>query len=205
VGKKIRLQPKHKIILSSSSPRRQRLFRVLLKNFGLKFQIIPHNITEYIPENVKNYTNYAKKLARLKASAVSNREKGVIVGADTIVVQEGKILGKPRNREHARKILRRLSGKWHKVYTGIFITNNVEGKVFSACEVTKVKFRKLSEAEIDFYVKSKSPLDKAGAYGIQDDFGSTFVEKIIGDYFNVVGLPVLKTYLGVKKVFGLKI
>jgi septum formation protein len=171
----------------------------------LKFQIIPHNITEYIPENVKNYTNYAKKLARLKASAVSNREKGVIVGADTIVVQEGKILGKPRNREHARKILRRLSGKWHKVYTGIFITNNVEGKVFSACEVTKVKFRKLSEAEIDFYVKSKSPLDKAGAYGIQDDFGSTFVEKIIGDYFNVVGLPVLKTYLGVKKVFGLKI
>ena len=98
-----------------------------------------------------------------------------------------------------------LSGKWHKVYTGISIINNIEGKKFSACEITSVKFRKLSDKEINFYIGSNSPMDKAGAYGIQDDFGSTFVEKINGDYFNVVGLPIVKTYLGIRKVLSLNL
>jgi septum formation protein len=178
---------------------------VLLKNFGLKFQILPANIIECIPENIKNYAYLAKKLAHRKALRVSSGIKGVIVGADTIVVQNGKVLRKPKNKFQAKVMLKLLSGKWHKVYTGISVIDNITGRKFSACEITNVKFRRLGDDEINFYIRTNSPMDKAGAYGIQDDFGCTFVEKITGDYFNVVGLPVVKTYLGIKKVLGLKL
>ena len=97
-----------------------------------------------------------------------------------------------------------LSGKTHKVYTGLVILNSYSNKLYKTYEVTKVKFRKLLSKEIDFYVNSNAPMDKAGAYGIQDDFGSTFIEKIEGDYFNVVGLPLLKTYIGLKNFVKLK-
>ena len=102
-------------------------------------------------------------------------------------------------------MLRYLSGKEHKVYTGIAIYDTFSGKKYVDYEMTKVKFREIERNEIEFYVRGNSPLDKAGAYGIQDDFGSTFVEKINGDYFNVVGLPVVKTYIGLKNMLNLKL
>ncbi len=185
---------KNRIILASASPRRKLLLNALLKNFGLKFDVIQANIVEYIPEKVQNYGKFAANLAELKALEVAIRNDGIIIAADTIVAFQGKILGKPNNETEARRMLSTLSGNDHKVYTGLVILDTSNNKLFKSFEVTSVKFRKLSAKEISFYVKSGSPMDKAGAYGIQDDFGSTFVEKINGDFFNVVGLPVFKLY-----------
>lgn len=183
-----------RIILASGSPRRKLLLNALLKNFGLKFDVIQANIVEYIPEKVQNYGKFAANLAELKALEVAVRNNGIIIAADTIVVFEGRVLGKPNTQAEARKMLDTLSGNTHKVYTGFVVLDTSNDKLFKSFEVTSVKFRKLSRKEIAFYVNSGSPMDKAGAYGIQDDFGSTFVEKISGDYFNVVGLPVFKLY-----------
>ena len=141
-------------------------------------------------------------LAYLKALEVSKKHNGIIIGADTLVVLNGRLLGKPISKKDAVKMLQSLSSNEHKVYTGIAIINN-SNLIYKAFEVTKVKFRKLSFKEIKFYVASGSPMDKAGAYGIQDDYSSTFVEKINGDYFNIVGLPILKTYLGLNKILHL--
>lgn len=196
---------KTKIILASNSPRRKYLLGIVLNNFGLKFDVIPANIIECIPEKVKNYPALVKKLALEKANEVARKHKGVILGADTIVVHNGKVLGKPGNQTEAYKMLTALSGKVHKVYTGIAIINNDRDVKFTDYELSMVRFRKLEAREIKFYIKSGSPMDKAGAYGIQDDFGSTFVRKIIGDYFNVMGLPVMKTYLGLKQILNLKL
>ncbi|MEO8512891.1 MAG: Maf family protein [Ignavibacteria bacterium] len=192
-----------RIILASSSPRRKLLLKALLKNFGLKFEVIPANIVEYIPEKVKNFGVFAANLAEIKALEVSTRKIGIILAADTIVVTNGRVLGKPEDRADAVRMLRLLSGKSHKVYTGLVIIDSATGSIFKTFEVTYVKFRKISMKEIEFYVKGGSPMDKAGAYGIQDDLGSTFVEKISGDYFNIVGLPVLKTYNGLNKFINL--
>jgi septum formation protein len=195
-----------KIILASESPRRSYLLSGLLKNFGLKFIIKPANIEECIKNENISYGNYVKLLAKKKVDYISKFVDGIILGADTIVVYNKLVIGKPKNIRDAKNTLKMLSGNWHKVYTGIHIfdtsnrTNN-----FSAVEITKVKFRALLDDEINYYVKSGSPLDKAGSYGIQDDFGCTFVEKIIGDYFNVVGLPLLKTYIGLIKILKVKI
>ncbi len=190
---------KKQIILASSSPRRKLLLNALLKNFGLKFAVIPANIVEIIPKNVQKFGYFALNLAKIKALEVAKSQKGLIIAADTIVVINNRILGKPENPEKAVKMLKELSGKEHKVYTGLVILDSISGEIYKTFEVTKVKFRKLLSSEIEFYVKGGSPMDKAGAYGIQDDLGSTFVEKISGDYFNIVGLPVLKTYTGLKK------
>ncbi len=192
------------IILASSSPRRKYLLGMILSNFGLKFDIIPANIKECIPKKAENYSVFVKKLALIKAKSIANSYKGVIIGADTIVVLNGRVLGKPATSGDAKRMLKLLSGKEHKVYTGIAILDSEKKKSFVDYEVTKVRFRVLTKNEIDYYVKSESPMDKAGAYGIQDDFGSTFVNKIRGDYFNVVGLPVVKTYLGLKKILNLR-
>lgn len=173
---------------------------MLFSNFGLNFDIIPANISEYIPKNVTNYKELVKRYAEQKALKVAQDNEGIIIGADTIVVLGNKILGKPKDAKESKIMLHKLSGNWHKVYTGISIICSPENKIFKDYEVTKVKFRKLSNEEIDFYTTSGSPLDKAGGYGIQDDFGSTFVEKIEGDYFTIVGLPVFKTYLGLRKL-----
>lgn len=196
---------RNRIILASSSPRRKYLLNMILSNFGLKFDIIPANIKEYIPLNTVKYSILVKKLALMKARGVSGINKGIIIGADTIVVLNEIILGKPNSKKEAGKMLRYLSGKEHKVYTGIAIYDTFSGKKYVDYEMTKVKFREIERNEIEFYVRGNSPLDKAGAYGIQDDFGSTFVEKINGDYFNVVGLPVVKTYIGLKNMLNLKL
>jgi septum formation protein len=175
---------------------------MLLGNFGLKFEIIPANIKEYI-HHEKSYQSLVKSLAFDKASAVAERENGLVISADTIVVLGNRILGKPKNKKDAAAMLRLLSGKEHKVYTGICFMDKKRNISETDYEVTKVRFRNINSQEIDFYVKGGSPMDKAGAYGIQDDYGSTFVEKINGDYFNVVGLPIVKTYLHLQKILKL--
>jgi septum formation protein len=193
------------IILASTSPRRKYLLEMILSNFGLKFDIIPANIKEYIPEKVKNYGDLVKKLAIKKAELVAKDNDGIIIGADTIVVLEDKVMGKPVSAMEAKLMLRKLSGRQHKVYSGISVINSTSKTRVIDYEVTSVFFRTLKEDEINFYVESGSPMDKAGAYGIQDDFGSTFVEKINGDYFNVVGLPVVKTYLALKQIMKINL
>jgi septum formation protein len=192
-----------KIILASASPRRRQLFRVLLNNFGLNFVVKPSNIAEYIPQNSANFGKIVQQLAFLKASEIAKKHNALIIAADTIVVLNKRVLGKPETKAAAAKMLRQLSGKEHKVYTGLCMFNSVTGDTYKTYSMTRVKFRKLREREIKFYVAGGSPMDKAGSYGIQDDYGSTFVENITGDYFNVVGLPVIKTYLGLLKM-GIK-
>lgn len=173
--------------------------KILLNNFGLKFQSIPANIAESYARNIRSYADFVIFIARQKVQAIAKRRSGIILGADTIVVLDSKILGKPSSRKEAKKMLKLLSGRKHKVYTGISMLATDSQKTYEDFEVTNVKFRKLTEEEINFYVKSGSPMDKAGAYGIQDDFGSTFIERIEGDYSNVVGLPLVKTYTGLKR------
>ncbi|MBZ0204308.1 MAG: Maf family protein [Ignavibacteria bacterium] len=189
---------KRRIILASSSPRRKALLRGLLKNFGLKFVVKPSNIVEYTPNKTVNFSKFVTNLAFEKAASIAESFNGIIIGADTIVVLGGRVLGKPESASDAFRILKLLSNKVHTVYTGLAIIDTENRILYNVCESTKVKFRKLTEKEIKFYIKTGFPMDKAGAYGIQDDLGSTFVERIHGDYFNVVGLPVVKTYLGLK-------
>jgi len=191
---------KNRIILASSSPRRRELLEGLLNNFGLKFVVIPANIAEYIPKKIRNFRKFVTELAYQKAHLIAKKHRGIVIGADTIVVLNGTVLGKPQNKIEAHRMLKTLSSKEHKVYTGLVIMDLFNLFVYKASEVTMVKFRKLTDKEIKFYISSHSPLDKAGAYGIQDDLGSTFVEKINGDYFNVVGLPILRTYQGLNKI-----
>lgn len=200
----IKKTKKIRIILASASPRRRELLRVLLNNFGLNFVVKPSNIAEYPPRKMANYGKFVQELAFLKAGEIAKNHKGIIIGADTIVVLNKRVLGKPESKTDAVKMLKSLSGKEHRVFTGVVIIDSHDNRLYSDYEVTKVKFRKITEKEIRFYVKGGSPMDKAGAYGIQDDLGSTFVEKINGDYFNVVGLPVVKTYLGLNKILGNK-
>ncbi len=169
----------------------------------MKFVVKPANIVEYIPKKVENFGLFAANLAQKKAIEVQTREKGIIIAADTIVVFDGRTMGKPVSEANAKKMLKLLSGNQHKVYTGLVILDTNSGKIFKTFEVTSVKFRQITNKEIEFYVNGGSPMDKAGAYGIQDDLGSTFVEKITGDYFNVVGLPVTKTYQGLNKFIKL--
>lgn len=143
-----------------------------------------------------------KRIALDKARDVASRTKdGIVVGADTIVVLGNKILGKPGTRAEARQMLRSLSGKAHFVYTGFAIIDANSGKTHSEVVRTKVWFRPLTAREIHQYVSSGSPLDKAGAYGIQDDFGAVFVERINGCFYNVVGFPLVRFY-GALKRFG---
>lgn len=178
-----------KLILASGSPRRAEL----LTKMGLTFQIQPSN-TEEILEPGLTPEQEVISLSRQKAQAVyqSLREEAVVLSADTVVVLGDKILGKPRDEEDAKAMLRALSGKRHLVLTGV----TVMGPRGTAChcEETEVYFRTLGEREIQGYVASGEPMDKAGAYGIQGT-AMLFVERLVGDYYNVVGLPVMKTGL----------
>ncbi|MBE2216771.1 MAG: septum formation protein Maf [Ignavibacteria bacterium] len=192
-----------KIILASASPRRKLLLSGLLNNFGLKFVVKPANIVEHIPEKITDYGKFASDLAYEKAVSVAQKSDGIVIAADTIVVHRRKVMGKPEDKDDAVRMLKVLSGNEHAVYTGLVILETKSGKCYKVFEVTKVKFRKILNPEIQYYTDTKSPYDKAGAYGIQDDFGSTFVESLKGDYFNVVGLPIVKTYLGLQKFMKL--
>ncbi len=182
-------------ILASQSPRR----REILERFFEDFKIVPSNTNESVI--AENPREKAIEVARKKAWEVYNRTGGTVLGADTIVVLENKVLGKPKNEEEAEKMLKLLSGKVHEVITGYCIIH--EGKEITGFEATKVKFRELSEEEIKWYVSTGEPLDKAGAYAIQGK-AAIFIEWIHGDFYNVVGLPI-KVVLELKKLgFPLK-
>lgn len=136
----------------------------------------------------------AKELALKKALCVAGEVKaGIIIGADTIVVLDGDMLAKPEDKEDAVRMLKRLSGRTHTVYTGVALAEP-SGRTLVDVEATEVTFRKIPEDEIREYVDGGSPLDKAGAYGIQDDYGAVFVTRIEGCYYNVVGLPLAKVH-----------
>lgn len=172
---------KEKIVLASKSPRRIEF----LKNLGLEFEIIPSTEEEKTEGNLTPFET-AKTLALKKALSVKSKVgKAVIISADSIVVADGCILGKPADKMHAKKMLKKLSGVCHEVITGYAVL--VGEKVYNGAEVSKVKFNVLSEKFIDDYVATGSPLDKAGAYGIQD---GGLVESYEGSYTNIVGLPM---------------
>ena len=138
----------------------------------------------------REYRNMTMEIAMKKAYATFYSEKDdIIIGADTVVVCDGKALGKPQDKEQAADMLRMLSGKTHSVYTGVCLLRNGESECF--CSKTDVTFYQLDESTIDWYVNTNEPMDKAGAYGIQGK-GALLVEKIDGDYYNVVGLPIAK-------------
>lgn len=176
-----------KIILASKSPRR----RELLSGIGLDFDIIGSNIDE-ITDEVKP-ENIVMDLSKKKAEDVAKDadSDSIVIGADTIVVIDGEILGKPKDRLDAYNMLKKLCGRWHKVYTGITVINTKDFKVVSDFESTDVLMKNLNDDMIYRYIDKGESYDKAGSYAIQG-YGSLIVEKINGDYFNVVGLPITK-------------
>ncbi len=171
------------IILASQSPRR----KMLLEQVGIEF-IVHAAQTEEKWNTECSITEAIEQLAYEKAKAVSSHyPQGIVIGADTMVCLDGECLGKPKSPQQAKAMLQRLSGRTHQVITGVSIMTNDVCDCFHC--VSEVTFYELSEQEIDAYIASKEPLDKAGAYGIQGK-GAVFVAKIVGDYYNIVGLPI---------------
>jgi septum formation protein len=189
-----------RVVLASSSPRR----RELLSLIGIAHQVVPADIDESALPG-EEPAAHAERLAREKAAAVAAREPdAVVVGADTIVVVDGDILGKPRDEAAAAAMLRRLAGRTHVVFTAVAVERG--GRAASGVEAVDVTFRPLTDEEIGHYIATGEPMDKAGAYGIQG-FGATIVERIVGDYFAVMGLALgrmvrLMRELGVEYRFG---
>ena len=174
-------------ILASNSPRRSEILRQL----GLPFKIDPCLAPEPPQYKSESPSNYVKRVSRLKAVTVATRHtKSRIIAADTVVVVDGVILGKPSSRAEAGDMLRRLSGRRHEVLTGLCIVTDGEPRcVYSSATCSIVIFRRMSRNEIDWYLKTEEYRDKAGAYGIQG-FASLFIDRIEGCYFNIVGFPI---------------
>jgi septum formation protein len=186
-----------KIILASSSPRRKQL----LESLGIKFHIAPSNIDEKLNPRL-GPRKQAEELSRQKAEAIAHRFKdAIIIAADTMVVLDNELIGKPLSLAHGKQILKKLSGRDHVVVTGYTILDTATGKSITKSEETKMYLRKLSEKEIDAYIKKENILDKAGGYAIQG-IGSILFERIEGDYFNAVGLPLCSVAQELKK-FGI--
>ena len=171
-----------KLVLASKSPRRSEI----LKNAGYDFEIRVADADETIPDGTKP-EDAVVFLAARKAMAVNRADDETVLGADTIVVLDDKILGKPKDREDAFNMLKSLSGRVHSVFTGVCIIEN--GKSMTFAEETQVEFLPLSDEDIYKYIDTNDCYDKAGAYGIQG-YASKFIRRISGDYFNVVGLPI---------------
>ncbi len=175
------------IVLASGSPRR----RELLARLGLRFEVDPPRRDEGLPFPAEGPDAYAGRISTAKAAEVAERRPDALVlAADTVVVLDGEVLGKPADAEEARAMLARLSGRQHAVHTGVTV-RAPDGARATGTEVTQVRFRPLQSEEIDAYVATGEPLDKAGAYGIQE-YGAAFVEGVTGCYFNVMGLPVVR-------------
>ena len=178
-------------MLASKSPRRAEILRAV----GWEFEAVAANIDETRMES-EDGVSYVKRLAQTKAETVAKKipHNGFVLGADTVVVVDGEILGQPSNDEDARRMLRLLSGKWHEVLTGLALVRAGNApRVLVEHETTRVRFCEMSPDEIDWYVSTGEPSDKAGAYAIQGR-GGLFIEEIEGDYFNIVGLPVRLLY-----------
>lgn len=181
------------LILASASPRRSEIMKLA----GYDFTVMPTDADENIPD-ILNARQAAEHLSRLKSeAALKNADDGdTVISADTIVTIDEAIIGKPKDKDEAFRMLKTLSGKTHTVYTGVTVANLNSSETFS--EKTDVTFYKLSDDEIYAYIDTGEPFDKAGAYGIQG-YGSVLVKKIHGDYFNVMGLPIAKLSRVLKK------
>ncbi len=185
------------IILASQSPRR----REILENLGVKFACEPSDVDETVQDGLSPDKAVMEISKRKALFCLENHDDEVfIISADTVVVIDGKIIGKPKDEKDAFDILKNLSGKTHEVYTGYTLCT----KQKTLCDVccTKVTFKTLSDQEISRYIATKEPLDKAGAYGIQGK-GAVFVKEIHGDYLNVVGLPASKIFDDAQKHFNI--
>lgn len=172
-----------KFIVASASPRR----RELLMNAGYEFEIIPSDADETLPENIGTEEAVCLLAERKALSVLGERDEAVVLGCDTVVVLDDEILGKPTDREDAKRMLRLLSGRAHKVITAVCIAE--KGRKETFCNVTEVEFYPLDEKTVESYVSTGECDDKAGSYGIQG-FGAALVKGIKGDYFSVMGLPV---------------
>jgi len=190
-----------KIVLASKSPRRKELMKIICDSF----LIMPDNSSEDADESLMP-GDYVMKLATDKCLNVSKNypDDYIVIGADTVVVKDNQIIGKPSSEEDACRMLKMLSGSVHFVYTGVCVSMKSISKTISFFEKTDVYFNEISNSEILNYVKTGEPMDKAGAYGIQEK-GALFVRETVGDYNNVVGLPVAKLYKILKNEFDFKI
>lgn len=187
-----------KLILSSNSPRRKEL----LAGLDIPFEVcVIKGIDESFPNDLPT-DEIAEFVSKKKAAAYAVAEDEIVITADTIVVLDGEVLGKPRDLDDATAMLRRLSGRTHRVITGVTLKNQVKQTSFSV--VSEVTFKSLSDDEISYYVHRYQPLDKAGAYGIQEWIGYVGVTSLSGSYFNVVGFPVQRIYEVLRKEFGVK-
>ena len=189
-----------KIILASKSPRR----REILENMGVDFIIDVADADESVDGSLSPVEAVCE-ISRRKARAVVPRHEGedfIVISADTVVVINGKIIGKPKDEEDAFNILKSLSGKTHEVYTGFTVTDGKDEK--TDFEVTQVHFKELDDDAVTRYIATGECMDKAGAYGIQQK-GNLFVEYIHGDYYNVVGFPISKICVTVKELFGINL
>lgn len=183
------------LILASQSPRR----RTLLDRLDLSFRVVVSPADEGLANPGPPPTVVQKLAARKARPVAAEHPSALVLAADTVVAQNEEILNKPETPDHARRMLRRLRETTHTVYTGIALVHRETSRETTAVEGTDVAFGKVSDPEIDAYVASGSPMDKAGAYGIQDHTGALFVERIEGDYYNVVGLPLRRLYRTVQR------
>ena len=174
-------------VLASASPRRGEIFRQL----GLRFEVDPCRDPEPLQKKSESPSAYVRRVSRLKASAVAKRHpKSRIIAADTVVIVNETILGKPSDRTEAKSMLRRLGGRRHEVLTGLcLITADEPRRVFSSVTCSGVYFHRMTDGDIDWYLNTEEYRDKAGAYGIQG-FASLFINRVEGCYFNIVGFPV---------------
>ena len=187
------------IILASASLRRQQL----LTQIGLEFSVEPSCLDEDLNYEM-DFGYLAADMAFQKAMTVAKKhDKGLILGADTIVVLDNEVLGKPTTLREAKEMLHLLSGRWHRVFTGLSLIDAASKHYLNEFEESRVKFKNLSSLEIQNYIETREPMDKAGAYAIQGK-GALLVEKIEGDYYNIVGLPLFKLNLMLAK-FDMKI
>lgn len=189
---------KYKIILASGSPRRKEL----LAGLGYEFEVrLLPGIDESYPDGLTG-EEIAQHIARGKAAPYrdSMEANDLVITADTIVYLDGKVLGKPKDEEEAKNMLRSLSGKTHQVITGVTLLTQTQEHTFAS--VSQVTFAELSNEEIDYYVTHYHPTDKAGAYGIQEWIGYIGVTRIEGSYFNVMGLPVQRLYTELKQILS---
>ncbi|WP_300439886.1 Maf-like protein [Christiangramia sp.] len=185
----------HEIILASGSPRRQKIF----KDLKIPVTIDVRPIDEIFPEHLKK-EEITDFLSALKAEAFKKdlKKNQILITSDTIVYNDGKALGKPKDHKQAVEMIKSLSGKDHEVITSVCFTTTNEQKILN--HTTKVTFSALSDKEIEYYVSNYKPFDKAGGYAIQEWIGLIGIEKIEGSYFNVVGLPTHEVYKTIKKI-----